>query len=215
MARTITVKGVGSACAKPNYVVLSMSLEAEHRDYQTAMDMAAAQIRQLNQSLGGVGFEKEDLKTTDFQVDTVYDREKDRNGNYKSIFRGYAVNHRLKLGFDFDMGVLAQTLCAVAGCLAHPQLSVAFTVKDAAALNEELLRSATENARRKAQVLCQASGVKLGELVAIDYNWGELNIYSHTRYDCCNEVMANTCAIDIEPEDIDVRDTATFVWQIG
>ena len=44
MARTITVKGIGKASAKPDYVVLSMTLESNHMDYDKAMDMAASHI---------------------------------------------------------------------------------------------------------------------------------------------------------------------------
>lgn len=216
MARTITVKGIGKATAKPDFVVLTMSLEASDIDYDKAMQKAAEQIQQLNDTLTGIGFEKGSVKTTNFNVRTDYDRIKDRNGNYKSVFNGYEVTHNLKLSFDFDMSRLSQALSAIASCLAHPQLSVAFTVKDATAINEEMLRSATVNARRKAEILCEASGVALGDLIAIDYNWGELDIYSHTRYDCCEDamIMAAPASIDIDPEDIDVSDTATFVWEI-
>lgn len=216
MARTITVKGIGRATAKPDFVVLTMSLEASNMDYDKAMEKAAEQIQQLNDTLAGIGFEKGSVKTTNFNVRTDYERVKDRNGDYRSVFNGYEVTHNLKLSFDFDMGRLSQALSAIASCLAHPQLSVAFTVKDATAINEEMLRSATVNARRKAEILCEASGVALGELIAIDYNWGELDIYSHTRYDCCEDamIMAAPASIDIDPEDIDVSDTATFVWEI-
>ena len=114
---------------------------------------------------------------------------------------------------------LSQALAAIAKCLAQPELSIAFTVKDATAVNEALLREATVNAKRKAELLCEASGVKLGQLLTIDYNWGELNIYSDTRYDMAEYCMIDAApmmakSIDIEPDDIDVRDTATFVWEI-
>ena len=216
MARTITVKGIGKVSAKPDYVVLSMTLESIHIDYDKAMDMAATHIQHLNETLCSIGFEKGSVKTTNFFVHTDYDRVKDRNGNYTSVFNGYKVTHNLKLGFDFDMDRLSQALSAIAGCLSHPQLSVAFTVKDATAINEEMLRSATVNAKRKAEILCEASSVTLGDLIAIDYNWGELDIYSNTRYNCCEDAMPMVACktIDIEPDDIDVSDTATFVWEI-
>lgn len=217
MARTITVKGIGRASARPDLVVLSMTLECKHKDYDKAMEMAADYIQHLNDTLGAVGFEKGSAKTTNFNVRADYDRIKDRNGNYTSVFSGYEVTQNLKLSFDFNMDRLSQALSAIARCLSHPQLSIAFTVKDATAINEEMLRSATANARRKAEILCEASGVTMGDLVAIDYNWGELDIYSHTRFDCCEEAMAPMMAakaIDIDPDDIDVSDTATFVWEI-
>ena len=211
MARTITVKGIGKASAKPDYVVLSMTLESKHKDYDKAMEMAADHIQHLNETLCGAGFEKGSVKTTNFNVRTDYDRVKDRNG----VFCGYEVTHNLKLAFDFDMGRLSLALSAIAGCLSHPQLSVAFTVKNATAINEEMLRSSTANAKKKAEILCEASGVTMGDLIAIDYNWGELDIYSHTRYECCEDTMPLMAkSIDIDPEDIDVSDTATFVWEI-
>lgn len=217
MARTITVKGTGRVSAKPDYVVLSMILESGHKDYDRAMDIGAKHIQHLNETLFGIGFEKGSVKTTNFNVRTDYDRVKDRYGNYENVFRGYVVTHHLKLAFDFDMARLSQALSAIAGCLSHPQLSIAFTVKDATAINEEMLRSATVNARRTAEILCEASGVVMGDLIAINYNWGELDIYSDTRYECCDKLMAPMTAgtaIDITPEDIDISDTATFVWEI-
>lgn len=217
MTRTITVKGIGKASAKPDTVVLSMNLKSLHLDYEKAMDMAADHIQHLNETLESIGFEKSSIKTTNFNVRTDYDHEKDCYGNYKSIFNGYEITHNLKLIFDFNMDRLSQALSAIAECLSHPQLSVAFTVKDATAINEEMLRSATSNAKRKAEILCEASDVLMGKLIVIDYNWSELDIYSHTRYDYSEDSMSMMVSnsIDIEPEDIDVSDTATFVWEIN
>ena len=63
-----------------------------------------------------------------------------------------------------------------------------------------------------------ASGVQLGDLISIDYNWGEFSIYSRTKYEVEDDLrfldLAPT-SVDIEPDDIDVSDTVTFVWQIA
>lgn len=217
MGKTITVKGIGRASAKVDYVVISFSVESCKQNYDKAMELAASNIELLNQSLLTAGFEKDAAKTTNFNVRTDYKSVRDGNGNYKQVFNGYVVSHSLKIEFDFDMDRLSKTLSAVASCQAHPKLTVAFTVKDATAINEEMLRSATENAKRKAEILCTASGVLLGDLIAIDYNWGELDVRSDTRYDLDEECMAAPMmakSIEIVPDDIDVSDTATFVWEI-
>lgn len=219
MSKTITVKGIGKVSARPDYVILIMKLEAKDKEYDKAMEMAAGQLNQLNDCLARIGFEKENVKTTDFNVKTDYDSRKDRQGNYQRIFSGFVCSHQLKLSFDFDMKKLSRALAAVADCLMHPELSIKFTVRDPAAVNDALLREAAINAKKKAELLCEASGVKLGQLLAIDYNWGELNIYSDTRYEmeerCLCEAPVYTASIDIEPEDINVSDTATFVWEIA
>ena len=98
MVKTITVKGIGKATAKPDYVEISMELESNHKNYDKAMSIAADNIQRLTETLCGIGFEKESLKTTNFDVDTDYDRVQDYNGHYKSVFVGYEVTHYLKLG---------------------------------------------------------------------------------------------------------------------
>lgn len=219
--RTITVKGVGAATTAPDYVVITMTLEAMEYDYDAALERAAKQIEQLNASLEKVGFEKKSVKTTNFNVRTEHESYKDKNGDYQRRFKGFACNHRLKVEFDFDSKRLAQTLSAVSKCVANPELSISFTVKDSTAIKAELLRSATVNAKEKAEILCEASGVELGSLICIDYNWGELNIVSRTHYSLDEDCMVGEAApmkalanIEIEPDDIKVSDTATFVWEI-
>lgn len=93
-------------------------------------------------------------------------------------------------------------------------------MKNPARVSEELLINATENARAKAEILCKASGNALGQLLNIDYNWGELNVLSRTSYDvedCIQPLMAmSKCAApEIEPDDIDVTDTVAFTWEIA
>lgn len=218
MPRTITVKGIGRVSAKPDTVVVSMSLDSRAMDYDKAMEIASVNIQDITRTLTDAGFEKEDVKTTNFNVETNYSSVKDRSGNYHQEFRGYVVSHNLKLEFALDVKRLSLALSAIAGCKSHPQLSISFVVKDAVAVSEEMLRSATENARKKAEILCDASGVSLGKLLTIDYNWGELNICSDTRYNLAEDCLAAPMmagSIDIEPDDIDVRDTATFVWEIN
>ena len=218
MPGTITVKGIGRATAKPDTVVLSMSLDSRASEYDKAMEVASDNIEDITRVLMDVGFDKDAVKTTNFNVRTDYASVKDRNGNYHQEFQGYAVTHNLKVEFGFDVKRLSQALSAISGCISHPQISISFVVKDAAAVNEEMLRSATANARKKAEILCDASDIALGKLLSIEYNWGELNICSDTRYSLAEDCLAAPMmakSIDIEPDDITVSDTAVFVWEIN
>ena len=216
MQRTITVKGIGTAKATPDLIRIVLHLESQDFDYGFAMRFAERKIESLKEALTPLGFDRKDLKTVEFNVHTDYRSEKDHLGNYKSVFKGYVCSHRIKLEFDFDTKRLANTLNAIATCVANPDLSINFTVKDPTAISAELLRSATVNAREKAEILCAAANVKLGDLLTIDYNWGELDIVSHTEYRMGEKCMALApgCDIDIEPDDISLSDTVAFVWEI-
>ncbi len=217
MMKTITVKGIGNVSVKPDWIIVSMKLETEDKEYDKTTELAAERITLINESLAKIGFESNSVKTTDFNVRTNYESVKDKNGNYKSVFKGYVCNHRLKVEFDFDTKRLAQVLSAISECLAKPEFSISFTVKDPSTVSSELLQSAARNAKEKAEILCSASGVKLGELKSIDYSWGEINLYSDTNYEVGDCLMAKSAClsnIDIQPDDIKTSDTATFVWEI-
>lgn len=217
--RTITVRGVGNVSARPDYIKISMTIESIRKDYDKAMEDASERIAKLQDVAIRSGYTKEDLKTTSFNVDTRYESVKDRQGNYKRVFAGYACIYHLKLAFDFDNIQLAKVISSIANSGANPELSIAFTVKNPAKVSEELLESAALNARAKAEILCRASGSEIGQLISIDYNWGELNIVSRTSYemeDCLMPLAAmdKCCAPEIEPDDIDVSDTVAFTWEI-
>lgn len=220
MKRTITVKGVGSVSVRPDYITLTLSITEKNMDYEAAMDGAARRIARLEGAAAETGFEQGALKTLSFNVNTQYESVRDDNGSYQNVFAGYACLYRLKLAFGLDSERLAAVLSAIAASGAEPELNISFTVKDPAKVGEELLASAAANAREKAAALCRASGVGLGKLISISYSWDELSIVSPTRYelaDCAMPLMAagKRCAPEIEPDDIDLRDTAAFVWEIG
>ncbi|MCI5837955.1 MAG: SIMPL domain-containing protein [Christensenellaceae bacterium] len=216
--KTITVKGVGKVSVKPDLIVVSMTLTSEDKEYEKTMELAAEKIKLVTEKIEKIDFEKDAIKTKDFHVNTNYESVKNKNGAYERVFKGYSCIQRVRIEFDFDTKTLAKVLSAISACLANPELSVSFTVKDPSSVSEELLRAAARNAREKAEILCDASGVKLGALASVDYSWGEVNVYSETDYSvdraCMLKAASGIANIDIEPDDIKVNDSATFVWEI-
>ena len=216
MTRTITVKGVGSFKAKPDYVVINMNIEVKDKDYAKAVENANKRINILEQTISCIGFDKGSVKTTRFGVSAQYENKKDAGGSFKRVFAGYSCSYSLKLGFDFDSGRLAETLTSIAKCEAEPMLNISFTIKDPENASEELLTSAAKNARRKAEILCAASGEELGRLISINYDWSEPNLVSRAMYDAgaeCMSMMRNAVP-QMEPDDIELSDSAAFVWEI-
>lgn len=92
MNKTITVKGIGKASASPDYVILYLGLKAQDKKYDQAMAQAAEQIQHLKDSLFQIGFERDAVKTTDFDVDTEYENEKDGFGNYTKLYINLLYN---------------------------------------------------------------------------------------------------------------------------
>ncbi|MBD5129700.1 MAG: SIMPL domain-containing protein [Ruminococcaceae bacterium] len=213
--RTITVRGIGTVSVKPDFIIVTLDIVSKAMEYNKSVENANKRIELLQNAVVSSGFAKEDLKTLSFDVRTNYENEQDRNGRYHNVFKGYACRYTLKLAFDFDAKKLADTLTAISDSNANAEFSIKFTVKNPENISAELLRSATENARKKAEILCVASGAKLGTLLNIDYSWTDINVYSASAYamerDCCDYLLS---VPEFEPDDIKSQDSATFIWEI-
>ncbi len=219
LSGTITVKGSGRASVRPDYVVLSISLESKDANYYRVMRNASQHIQLLKEALGAVGIARDDVKTIEFNVAAQPKSDEPPNESDKQESDAYVITHSLQVGFDFDIKRLSRLLFVISGCKAKPALSIAFTVKNIAAVSEELLRSAAASARRNAEILCEASGAELGQLLAIDYNRDALETFSIAKYSLTDDslyksVLSADSLVDIVPDDIDISDTATFVWEI-
>ena len=214
--RTITVKGVGTVSTPPDLTVISLTINERAMEYADSINGANERIEKLQAAIAAIDFTKDDLKTKSFNAHTNYDNYRDEDGSYKQRFAGYECEYYLKLSMDFDNKRLSQTLAAIANSGANAGQSIAFTVKDPEKVSARLLKAATENAREKAEVLCAASGVTLGELVSIDYNWKDISIHSASHYERERgiEAVPLAAAPDFTPDDIKSSDTATFVWEI-
>lgn len=214
MNRTIAITGIGKASVKPDQITITLDIETIDYEYDKTMQFATATINTLNEALVSVGFEKSDLKTTTFTVDTHHESYRDKNNDYKSRFAGYKCRHGLKLSFDYDTTKLANVLSAITKSEVYPEMNIQFTVKDTNAVSEQLLIDATQNARQKAEILARAAGAELGELLTINYSWSDIYFHCETRYQRDSTILMEAAAMEIEPEDIKVQDTVSFVWGI-
>ncbi len=219
MMRTIRVTGKGQLKVHPDMTRITMTLEGRYMDYGKTLKKSAEDTEQMKDMLVPFGFERSDLKTLSFGVDTEYESYKEKN-EYKQRFAGYKFTHVMKLEFESDNKRLGKILYALANCPLHPEFRLSYTVKDPEAVKNELLGKAVQDAIAKAGVLSGAAGLKLGDIQNMDYSWGEIDFeYRPMNRDLlmqpCIAEGSGSYDMDIEPDDIDVEDTVTVVWEIG
>lgn len=213
---TVTVVGKGSISVKPDLICLGLNIQITDRDCEKAMDKAEASLDELRSILWNCGFEKDDLKTLNFSVRTEYETVPDGNGNYHNVFKGYCCAHDLSVSFPLDTQRLAVVLGRIASSAAAPEISVRFTIKDAESVREELIRMSAADARKKAELLCKASGARRGKLLRISYDRPDINMNSPVGYGMdINCLRASAKAVSIDPEDIHLTDSAEFEWEIN
>lgn len=211
--RMITVKGKGSVRERPDLVVITLNIESKDYDYQRAMNLSTTSIKSVADKIESLGFDRKDLKTTSFDIETDYESYQDQHHNYQRKFIGYSVNQLLTLTFDFTSEKLGEVLKGIAETSANPTISIGFSVKNKELLEEKLLIDAAKSATRRAEILTKAAGSELGELLSIDYDWSELHLYSEVNVRS-NMLMTASALPEIEPEEIEVGDTVRFVWEI-
>jgi len=221
MERTIRVTGKGRISVKPDMIRLMLTLEDIQDTYDATLEQSVKQVELLKDCFEMLGFARSDLKTLNFNVDTEYKSYQDRNKEWQRKFVGYKFIHHMKIEFDADNKRLGQVLYAIAHAPVRPEFRITYTVKDTEAAKNQLLGKAVADAKEKAHVLSNAADLKLGDIVTIDYSWGEITFLSEPMRNSMLAVeecsMCEPCSyeIDIEPDDIDVSDTVTVIWKIG
>ena len=221
--RTIRVTGKGRLKVRPDTTRITISLEGTWPEYGETLRHSSQDTERLKDLLSAFGFARSDLKTLNFNVETEYESYEDR-GTYKQRFIGYRFTHMMKVEFPSDNDRLGKVLYALANCPLKPEFRLSYTVSDPEAAKNDLLGKAVTDAKEKASVLTQAAGVTLKDIQSIDYSWGEIDFEYRpmNRMLMADEYLARPMVaespsydMDIEPDDIEVSDTVTVLWEIG
>lgn len=208
----IEVKGVGVVTKSPDTMEINLEILTLNTDYDTMMEQAAAKAETLVNDLSQIGFDKDEIKTINFLVNTKYEPVPEFSGTYKNQFVGYEARHSLRMRFPFDMVLLGEILNVISDSNVNPELSIRFLIEDEQALSQQLLEAAVADAISKAHILANASGVQLGAIQSIEYGRTIIRPYSDTAV--APEVFTKIVRFDFVPEDIELTDTVTIRFAI-
>ena len=214
--RTIRITGKGELKLHPDTTRITITLSKLCKEYADALKTSTADTETLKDLFVRFSFDRKDLKTLTFRVDAEYEsyREKDE---YKQRLAGYRYRHTVKIDFPSDNALLGKLLYALAKSELDPEFNVSYTVRDKEAAKNELLSKAVSDAKEKAKELTAAAGVSLLEIQSIDYSRNEIamEVRPMRMLAAKNAACEEDCSMDIEPDDIEVSDVVTVVWEIG
>lgn len=216
MQRTIRVKGKGKISVKPDMIRLDIIANEVCKEYDEVIEKSALCIKKIKETVERAGLSSKELKTVKFDVDSKYESYRDKNDNYKSRLVGFQYTQKFYIQFPNDNIQLCKILYELSHCDVNVEFSIKHTVKDINSVKNELLAKAVQDSKIKAEILSKASGATLGDIINIDYSWGEIEIYSEPIQNYClaESTISEPYNIDIEAEDIDLQDTVTIVWEI-
>ncbi len=219
MERTIRVTGKGKIAVKPDTIRLMMDMSGIQETYEKAMELSTKQTEALRECFHNLGFDKSELKTLSFGINTKYEGYEAEDKSWKNRFAGYEFKHSMKIEFASDNDLLGKVLYALAHESVAPEFRIVYTIKDVEASKNLLLGKAVLDSKEKAKVLAEAAGVSLGEIVMINYSWDEIEFVSSPMQRMMKPMVAECCTtnsydINIEADDIEVSDTVTVIWSI-
>lgn len=210
--RTIKIVGTGTLRVHPDTTVITMELTGISPMYSEAVEMSAQRTDMLKAALSPLGFDRTDIKTLSFDIEANYESYEE-NGAYRRRLTGYSFTHRAKLSFASDNLRLGNILAALADCEAKPLIEISYTVRDSEAAKNTLLANAVSDARKKAETLTAAAGVKLCDIQSIEYSRTETDMSIRPMMKCLDS-RESSCLPDIDPDDINLSGTVTVTWQI-
>ena len=111
--RTIRVTGKGQLKVHPDMTRITMELKGVSWEYGETLEKSAKETEQMKDILAPFGFDRTDLKTLRFDVETLYESYQEKKV-WKERFNGYQYTHVMKVEFESDNQRLGKVLYALA-----------------------------------------------------------------------------------------------------
>ncbi|MCX5515714.1 SIMPL domain-containing protein [Kaistia algarum] len=165
---TLTAFGNGSASAAPDIAVVTLGVVSEAASAKEALSANAADMTAVVKSITDAGVDKKDVATTGLFVEPVYS-DASRTADGQSKITGYRVSNQLTVKIR-DLAASGPLLDKVIAAGANSVNGITFEIGKADALRDEAIKAAIVEARRKAELMAAAAGVKLGAVQSVSAN---------------------------------------------
>lgn len=213
--KTITVTGRGNIHIVPDVTRLELQIKCIFDTYETAYQMAEANLQDLAEVMTACGLSTKLPKTTQFGIDKSY-HSVYKDGHYtgEQEFDGYELSQHIKIDLGMDNKLLTKVVRTIGENMTDIEIHIGYTVKDPRPHQLKMLERAVKDAAEKAKIMALAGGCTLGDVKSIDYSEHEIHIYSEARNidspmeaKCCNEA-----SLDITPDDLGAGEDVTVTW---
>lgn len=162
-AATISVNGQGQVQAAPDMATISLGVTANADTAKAALDANSTALEAVIARLGAAGIEPRDIQTSNLSLGPVFDSSSP--GGAQKIL-GYSASNMVSVRVR-DVATVGSVLDASVSDGANVLNGITFGLTDSQAAEDEARRLAVADARRKAEDLAAAAGVKLGPVVQI------------------------------------------------
>lgn len=199
----ITVTGVGTVTTVPNEAEFSLGVQTNGATAREALAANSEQMNRVLAALESAGVDKSDVKTQDVSVSPSY--------SDKGQTDGYTARNTVSVKIH-DLAKAGEVLDAASNAGANEVYGPSLTRSDQDAQQAKALGDAVADARKKAEALADAAGVRLGAVTAITegFSGGPEPYYAEGA-----ARLSADKAAPIEPGTQDVQASVTVTFAIA
>ena len=163
--RTMTLTGTGTVMTAPDKAVITVGVATNSRTAAAALKQNSASMTAVLDLLAAEGIAKKDIQTTNFSVSPriVYDN---KNRNKPPRVAGYTVTNQVRATVR-DLAKIGPVLDKVVEAGSNRIDGIQFDISEPQPVHDEARRLAVRDAVRKAKLLAEEAGVKLGGIMSI------------------------------------------------
>ena len=169
--REISVQGKGEVEAKPDIAKITLGVTTgSQSSAKIATDMLTQKFNAVVQAVKAKNIQENDIKTTNLSVNPVYDYT-----NGQQSIRGYEASESIEVKIR-DLDKVGEIVTAATQQGVNQAGGISFEIDSPEALQEQAQTKAIDDARKRAERLADALGVKLGRVKTFVTNTDERSI---------------------------------------
>lgn len=169
----LTVQGAGSVTLRADTATIMLGVRKYATDVKEAQQAVNRSMDAVIEALAGAGVAREDMYTSSISIYPEYNYDA-ANDDENARIKGYTASNSLTIVTE-DIESVGAYIDAAFDAGANTLDDVGFRAADTVEASHQALRLAIESAQAKAQVMAEAAGMELGELVSVQE--GDSNTY--------------------------------------
>ena len=204
-----TVNGVGEVQAVPDTATFTVGVTQTAPTVEAAKDQITASTNKIITELKKLGVKETDIKTTNYNVYPNQDYTEGRNA-----ITGYTATQQLEVTID-NVDLANKALDSTTSNGANQISGVSFTIDDEERekLEDQARRKAIADAKKKANSIADAAGVKLGRIINVwEDDSPQPGPYLQTK-DAVGRGAADQPETDLQPGENTVRISISLSYE--
>jgi uncharacterized protein len=202
--RTVTVSGTATIRAMPDEAVVSLGVQTEADSADAAMSQNATKMSAVIGAILEAGVPREDIATTNVSLYPSY-------GADGSAVTGYVAGNQVDATVR-DLRDVGRLIDSAVDAGANSVNGITFRLSDDNEGLDEALRGAVDDARAKAEVLADAAGAGLGQVVSIAET---ASGFPPPVFYEEQAVAADARATPVIPPEVETQVSVTVTWALS